>query len=87
MQIQPWLKTDLTHLFDLFQLQLPTNFTFAEAFDLFFKLHFVINIHYGDSIKTMMEFIEAFFYETGMIDTTDLMDQVFETLDAFVRAE
>lgn len=50
------------------------------AFDLFFKLHFVFNIHYSESIKSLMEFVEAYVYETGKVDTTETMDQVFETL-------
>lgn len=60
---------------------MPTTFTFAEVFDVFFKLHFVFNFEYGDNIKAMMEFVEAFIYETGMIDTSEWMDQVFDTLN------
>lgn len=29
----------------------------------------------------MMEFFEAFIYASGKVETTDLMDQIFETLD------
>lgn len=63
-----------------FQNQMPTSFSFNMAFDLFFKIHFVFNIHYSDSIKSMMEFIEAFIYESGNVDTTDEMDQIWESL-------
>lgn len=66
--------------FNSFITQVPTFFKFVDVFDLFYKLHFVFNMHYNGSIKSMMEFCEAFIYESGKVSTTDAMDQIFNTL-------
>lgn len=48
-------------MFDSF-LKVPTAFSFDEVFDMYFKLHHVLNIQYHPNLKNLLIFMEHFVY-------------------------
>lgn len=47
------------HLF----FQVPEDYSFIETFDLLFKFHYVLNFSFDDNLKTLMNFIQHFYYK------------------------
>lgn len=47
----------------LFLFQVPDNFDFLNAVDMFIKIHRVFHLHYNPTHKHMCNFIEYYLYE------------------------
>lgn len=64
-------------------LQVPSDFNFLKAFDMFFKCHKVFHIEYSPSFVRLMHFIDYFIFETKNnkeIDLTITMRKIAEKL-------
>lgn len=64
-------------------LQVPLDFSAAQTFDLYFKVHKVFGLHFNPALKRAMDFVEYFMYENkrnGFRQTTGvktLYNQLF----------
>lgn len=42
---------------------MPQNFGLLETFDLFYKMHFVLDLDFDESMTNMMHFVQHYLYE------------------------
>lgn len=61
---------------------MPTDFSFLQVMDWYFKLHHVLNIHYNPALKKMIQFIEYFVYknQNAEISMTIKVQKMRDTL-------
>lgn len=65
-------------------INVPAEFTFIDAFDLFFKLHHVFNLGFDYALKPMMSFIQHYLYKIVQPDfkPTTHMVRVFTDISS-----
>lgn len=66
-------------------MQLPKKYTFAEAFDYFFKMHNVLNIEVHRSLRLLFQFFSMYGYEmnNSLKDQTPTCARLYEQLRQF----
>lgn len=55
---------------------IPSEWNFADVFDLFFKVHFVFNVDYNNNLRTFLRFFEKFAYNHTTTKITNRMQEI-----------